>query len=209
MDKMKSDHSKLVREAFHINKGGRNGRSPRKSADQHSSSGTVPTCENPVTWPGIEPGSPWSEASVLVAQPPRPPKTSEVSIEQRRNTRAGETSDPQDIPHTGVIVRHDFPHVKILERPRREPNPVRLSGRLSPTKEKPGSVPGRVAPDFRMWQSCWTMLLVGVFSRDMPFPPPLQPGAVPYLPRFILIDSQDLDVNSRPNLFTHSIISSH
>ncbi|KAJ8871023.1 hypothetical protein PR048_027326 [Dryococelus australis] len=35
-----------------------------------ASSGTVPTCENPVTRPGIEPGSPWWEASVLIAQPP-------------------------------------------------------------------------------------------------------------------------------------------
>ncbi|KAJ8880513.1 hypothetical protein PR048_016983 [Dryococelus australis] len=33
------------------------------------SSGTSPTCENPVTRPGIEPGSPWWEASVLTAQP--------------------------------------------------------------------------------------------------------------------------------------------
>ncbi|KAJ8866337.1 hypothetical protein PR048_032180 [Dryococelus australis] len=29
-----------------------------------ASSGTIPTCENPVTRPGIEPGSPWWEASV-------------------------------------------------------------------------------------------------------------------------------------------------
>ncbi|KAJ8867383.1 hypothetical protein PR048_031184 [Dryococelus australis] len=31
--------------------------------------GTIPTCENPVTRPGIEPGSPWWEASSLTAQP--------------------------------------------------------------------------------------------------------------------------------------------
>ncbi|KAJ8874212.1 hypothetical protein PR048_025054 [Dryococelus australis] len=35
-----------------------------------ASSGTIPTCENPVTWLGIEPGSPWQEVSVLIAQPP-------------------------------------------------------------------------------------------------------------------------------------------
>ncbi|KAJ8867732.1 hypothetical protein PR048_031535 [Dryococelus australis] len=29
----------------------------------------IPTCENPVTRPGIEPGSPWWEASVLIAHP--------------------------------------------------------------------------------------------------------------------------------------------
>ncbi|KAJ8870860.1 hypothetical protein PR048_027161 [Dryococelus australis] len=31
---------------------------------------TIPICENPVTRPGIEPGSPWWGASVLTAQPP-------------------------------------------------------------------------------------------------------------------------------------------
>ncbi|KAJ8880396.1 hypothetical protein PR048_016865 [Dryococelus australis] len=30
----------------------------------------IPTCESAVTRPGIEPGSPWWEASVLIAQPP-------------------------------------------------------------------------------------------------------------------------------------------
>ncbi|KAJ8867390.1 hypothetical protein PR048_031191 [Dryococelus australis] len=38
-----------------------------------ASSGTIPTCESPVTRPGIEPGSPWWEASVLIAHPPWPP----------------------------------------------------------------------------------------------------------------------------------------
>ncbi|KAJ8874515.1 hypothetical protein PR048_025375 [Dryococelus australis] len=35
-----------------------------------ASSGTIPTCEYPVTQPGIEHGSPWWEASRLTAQPP-------------------------------------------------------------------------------------------------------------------------------------------
>ncbi|KAJ8874156.1 hypothetical protein PR048_024998 [Dryococelus australis] len=39
------------------------------------SSSTILTCENPVTRPGIEPGSPWWEMSMLTAQPPRPPCT--------------------------------------------------------------------------------------------------------------------------------------
>ncbi|KAJ8875161.1 hypothetical protein PR048_023056 [Dryococelus australis] len=34
--------------------------------------GTIPTCENPVTQPRIEPGSPLWEASRLTAQPPQP-----------------------------------------------------------------------------------------------------------------------------------------
>ncbi|KAJ8868000.1 hypothetical protein PR048_031809 [Dryococelus australis] len=43
---------------------------PEKTRGQTASSGTIPTCENPVTRPGIEAGSPWWEASVLTAQPP-------------------------------------------------------------------------------------------------------------------------------------------
>ncbi|KAJ8879354.1 hypothetical protein PR048_019962 [Dryococelus australis] len=45
---------------------------PEKTRRPAASSGTIPTCENPVTRPGIEPGSPWWEASVLIAQPPQP-----------------------------------------------------------------------------------------------------------------------------------------
>ncbi|KAJ8872694.1 hypothetical protein PR048_026307 [Dryococelus australis] len=52
--------------------GGGNGRSPRKPADQRHRPATIPTCENPVTRPGIKPGSPRWEASGLTARPPRP-----------------------------------------------------------------------------------------------------------------------------------------
>ncbi|KAJ8866293.1 hypothetical protein PR048_032136 [Dryococelus australis] len=38
-----------------------------------ASSGMIPTCENPVTRPGVEPGSPWREVSRLTAQLPQPP----------------------------------------------------------------------------------------------------------------------------------------
>ncbi|KAJ8889793.1 hypothetical protein PR048_009296 [Dryococelus australis] len=40
------------------------------------------------------------------------------------------------------------------------------------------------------------------FLEDIPFPPPLHSGAAPYSPRFTLIGSQVLAVNSRPNVFT-------
>ncbi|KAJ8879761.1 hypothetical protein PR048_020369, partial [Dryococelus australis] len=44
------------------------------------------------------------------------------------------------------------------------------------------------------------------FLGDLPFPPPLRSGAAPYLPRFTLADSQDLDVKSHPDLFTDSLL---
>ncbi|KAJ8869162.1 hypothetical protein PR048_030732 [Dryococelus australis] len=43
-----------------------------KTSRPTASSGTIPTCENPVTRPGIEPWSQWWEASGLTAQPPWP-----------------------------------------------------------------------------------------------------------------------------------------
>ncbi|KAJ8873565.1 hypothetical protein PR048_024383 [Dryococelus australis] len=56
-----------------------------------------------------------------------------------------------------------------------------------------GSIPGRATP----------ARLLG----DFPFPPPLHSRATTYSPRFTLIGSQDLDVKSRPNLFTHSFMT--
>ncbi|KAJ8867790.1 hypothetical protein PR048_031595 [Dryococelus australis] len=52
---------------------------PEKARRPTASSGTIPTCENPVTRPGIEPGSPWWEASVLIAQPPWSPKSQVIT----------------------------------------------------------------------------------------------------------------------------------
>ncbi|KAJ8879029.1 hypothetical protein PR048_019635 [Dryococelus australis] len=48
---------------------------PEKTLQSTASSGTIPTCEGPVARPGIEPGSPWWEASVLTAQPPCGPES--------------------------------------------------------------------------------------------------------------------------------------
>ncbi|KAJ8867055.1 hypothetical protein PR048_032917 [Dryococelus australis] len=45
---------------------------PEKTRRPTASSATIPTYENLASRPGIEPSSPWWEASVLTAQPPRP-----------------------------------------------------------------------------------------------------------------------------------------
>ncbi|KAJ8892308.1 hypothetical protein PR048_004888 [Dryococelus australis] len=46
---------------------------PKKTRQPAASSGSIPTCESPVSRPGIEPGSPWWEVVRQSAQPPRPP----------------------------------------------------------------------------------------------------------------------------------------
>ncbi|KAJ8884273.1 hypothetical protein PR048_016130 [Dryococelus australis] len=66
----------------------------------------------------------------------------------------------------------------------------------------PGSIPGRVTPDFRMWESCQTMLLASGFSLRSPVSPTLSFRHCSILTSITLICSQDLDVKSHPNLFT-------
>ncbi|KAJ8869568.1 hypothetical protein PR048_028559 [Dryococelus australis] len=55
---------------------------------------------------------------------------------------------------------------------------------LASRRDDPGAIPGRVTPDFRMWESCRTMPLVGgvFFSGISRFPCPLHSGAAPYSP---------------------------
>ncbi|KAJ8882950.1 hypothetical protein PR048_014789 [Dryococelus australis] len=57
--------------------------------------------------------------------------------------------------------------------------------------------PARVAPRFSH--------MVGGFSRDLPFPLPLHYGATPCPPHLALIGSEDLDVESRPNISTRTL----
>ncbi|KAJ8878552.1 hypothetical protein PR048_019130 [Dryococelus australis] len=65
--------------------------------------------------------------------------------------------------------------------------------------------PARSLPEFRMWESSWAKPLVGGLSRRSPGtppPPPLHFASAPYTIHITLISSQDLDVDSRPNLST-------
>ncbi|KAJ8886168.1 hypothetical protein PR048_012377 [Dryococelus australis] len=58
--------------------------------------------------------------------------------------------------------------------------------------------------DFRMWESCRTMPFVSRFSRRSPISPTLSFQRCSILTSITLISSQDLAVQSRPNLFNHS-----
>ncbi|KAJ8891113.1 hypothetical protein PR048_010624 [Dryococelus australis] len=65
------------------------------------------------------------------------------------------------------------------------------------------------SPDLRKWESCWTMPLVGGFSRGSPVSPAPSYRRCSIFSSITLIDSQHLAVNSRPNLFTHSLTRTH
>ncbi|KAJ8882949.1 hypothetical protein PR048_014788 [Dryococelus australis] len=78
--------------------GGGRRRIPEETRRPAASSGTIPTCENPVTRPGIKLGSAWWKARVLIAQPPRPL--------QRRNARVGAKREiPEKTHRAGAKIR--------------------------------------------------------------------------------------------------------
>ncbi|KAJ8878202.1 hypothetical protein PR048_022670 [Dryococelus australis] len=80
-------------------KGRRKREMPEKIRRPAASSGTIPTCENPgVARPGIEPGSPWREASRLTAQPPW------LRVQTRRHT--------PDINQGGTLRGRDMEGVR-------------------------------------------------------------------------------------------------
>ncbi|KAJ8888034.1 hypothetical protein PR048_007519 [Dryococelus australis] len=69
--------------------GGGKGEIPEKTRPPMASSGTSPPCENPMTRPGIEPGSPWWEASELTAQPQRPLPCGFFTLSSRKRKCGG------------------------------------------------------------------------------------------------------------------------
>ncbi|KAJ8894531.1 hypothetical protein PR048_007188 [Dryococelus australis] len=73
----------------------------------------------------------------------------------------------------------------------------------------PGSIPGRVTRDSRVWESCRTMQLVRwVFSGSL-VSPAISFRRCSILTPITLIGSQDVAVKNRLNLFTHSLTHSY
>ncbi|KAJ8882788.1 hypothetical protein PR048_014602 [Dryococelus australis] len=71
----------------------------------------------------------------------------------------------------------------------------------------PGSIPGQVTPDSRMWE---TMPLVGGFSRGYPVSPACSFRRCSILASITLTGSHDLNVKSCPNLFfTATLLELH
>ncbi|KAJ8868391.1 hypothetical protein PR048_029907 [Dryococelus australis] len=76
--------------------------------------------------------------------------------------------------------------------------------RSPPTKANRAQYPAG-SPDFRKWESCRTMPLVGGFSRGYPVSPAPSFRLCSIFTSSPFIGFQDLAVKSHPNLFTHSI----
>ncbi|KAJ8873960.1 hypothetical protein PR048_024800 [Dryococelus australis] len=65
-----------------------NGRGKREIPEKTRRPTVSSGCENPVTRPRIDPGSPWWEASVLIAQPPCPVSQSNMSVRNAKRFTA-------------------------------------------------------------------------------------------------------------------------
>ncbi|KAJ8869579.1 hypothetical protein PR048_028571 [Dryococelus australis] len=103
-----------------------------------------------------------------------------------------------------VVLRCNLLDLVKLTLPEVEEYPgSRTSARVH---ESPALLPGRFTPDFPLCGLYRTMPLVGGFSRRSPVSLALSFRHCSILTSITLIGSQDLDVKSRPNLFTHPIL---
>ncbi|KAJ8876213.1 hypothetical protein PR048_024123 [Dryococelus australis] len=177
----------------------------RKTGDPRDNSPTIGIVRHDphmqksgVTWPEREPGSHRWEVSRLTAQPPRPP----VYIKEG------------DILGGGICLRFFFENetCDILWAILCWENSqmgvlaavVKRLDYSPPTKASRVRSPAGSLPDFRMWESCRTMPLVGRIYRGTPVSPAPSFRSCPIRtsPHLSSIGSQDLDIKSRPNIFT-------
>ncbi|KAJ8895477.1 hypothetical protein PR048_000810 [Dryococelus australis] len=182
-----------------------NWRSPRKPTDHRYISGTIPTCENPgVTPPGFEFGLPRWVASAgqcrnISAQEnwrsPRKP------ADHRYISGTIPTCENPGVTPPGIELGLPWWESKYYtgaSMARRSGWPARLSPRRTGFNPRPGH--SRI---LHMWESCRPMTLVGGFSRDLPFPPAFSFRNFSILISITPIGSQDVDDQSRPNLFAY------
>ncbi|KAJ8867781.1 hypothetical protein PR048_031584 [Dryococelus australis] len=119
--------------------------------------------------------------------------TNEVSTESAQEWKGrGKREIPEKTRRPAAMSDTIFPLVKTREIHSRKLDPVRLAVNLLASHQgDPNSIPGRVTPDFRMWESCRLMPLVGRFSRRSPVYPALSFRRYSKLIGITLIGSQD------------------
>ncbi|KAJ8868562.1 hypothetical protein PR048_030100 [Dryococelus australis] len=78
---------------------------------------------------------------------------------------------------------------------------------LTSHQGNPGPIPGRVTPDFRMWESCPDMLLAGRFPLGSPISPALSLRCCFMLSPITLIGSQDIDSYHHATMFGKDVVN--
>ncbi|KAJ8891074.1 hypothetical protein PR048_010583 [Dryococelus australis] len=183
-------------------KGGETGEPREKNPRPTASSSTIPMRENPgVTRPGIEPGSPWWEASRLTAQTPQVLLSDE----------GGELFCPErDSSPTGILSAAPPVSPPLRNRPGTgipTNPPARPDATIASHRDEPGSIPGGITPGFSH---------VGIVSDDaagrrgFSLASPVHPLAfrrcsiltslhpVPYLANHISVPERRLSPSSQP-----------
>ncbi|KAJ8866590.1 hypothetical protein PR048_032449 [Dryococelus australis] len=164
---------------------GRNGRFPRKTRPPAALTGTNPTCEDPgVTRSEIEPVR-WSKLLTNEG----------FSKESARAFKNPRWHSPEVISGNHGNPKLGWPDQDSNPGPPKSEPTVSL---LASHQGDPGSIPGRTTPDFRLWEACRTIPLIGGSSRVSPAFPSLSFRRCSILISNTRIGSQDLDVKSRP-----------
>ncbi|KAJ8866480.1 hypothetical protein PR048_032323 [Dryococelus australis] len=208
---------------------------PEKTRRPTASSGTIPTCENSVTRSGIEPGEhPNRSATAAPLKLVYAVFLSDKRkvLRYGRSLICGFSSRVRDDGNTARLARRSdkalearvsvarisLPRFLALDaqfHPTLNGQPTAIilwgplwcfgqSARLPRRRTGFGFRWGRFWI-IRTWESCPKMPLICGFSRGSPVFPALAFRRCS-IPRFTLVDSQDLDIKSRPNLSTlHSL----
>ncbi|KAJ8876780.1 hypothetical protein PR048_021227 [Dryococelus australis] len=144
---------------------------PEKTHRSTASSGTIPTCENP-------------ELQF---------KALHRNVVEATISLAGSAQEETVfVPRTPLIL-NDFPfEFKRLQFPLKVCYSMTINKSQGQTLKfaNRARFPDGPIPDFRKWEPCRFMSLVGGFSRGSPVFPPLHPGAAPYSPHVILIRNE-------------------
>ncbi|KAJ8869207.1 hypothetical protein PR048_030779 [Dryococelus australis] len=157
-----------------------------------------------VNRPGIEPGSSWCEASNLTAQPPWPLFLTDFECLKHCYGPSAATSNFLE-----ALPKFCYQDIPPPNANKTEPSLENCSKGTThrwldyspPTRAKWARFRAWSLPDFRMWELCRAMPLVGEFSQGFPvFPRPMHSGAALYPRRFILISSEDLAAKSHQNI---------
>ncbi|KAJ8890618.1 hypothetical protein PR048_010127 [Dryococelus australis] len=166
-----------ISSAMWVVKGGGN-EIPEKTRRTASSSSTMPTCENPVTRPGIEPRSPWWKANVLIAQPPWPHQ----SLMRHGLVKICEWWRDGDIEYVVEVSDTSYMYQVTALTKSYGAAVAHWLGRSPPTTAIRTRSPAGSLPDSRMWESCWTMAACRrALSGHPRFPHPCIPA--PFHPR--------------------------